>query len=303
MSAGIVLQQMVIIFMLILTGYVVYKKGIIQGEVSKGLSALVVNVCNPALLIRSAFERDPSVTYGKLLLAVFGAGVLCVLLIASSFLLPKLLKAEKKWEKHYSLMCLFGNTGFIGIPLVSAVLGSRSLIYITVINAYSTLLFYTYGIWLADGGKIRFSWKNFLNAGNLSIVVTIVLFIYQPKLPEVITSTVDYMANATTFLAMVVIGISLARTELKSIFTEKKLYLFMLLRFLALPVVIGLIMKLFIKDDVVYGVMVLMAAVPAANLTLMRVEETGGDGQLLSKGIILSTIMSLFTIPAVTLLV
>lgn len=91
MSAGIVLQQMIIIFLLILTGYIVYKKGIIKGEVSKGISALVVNVCNPAILIRSAFDRDPSVTYGRLFMAVLGAGVLYAVLIAASFLLPKLL--------------------------------------------------------------------------------------------------------------------------------------------------------------------------------------------------------------------
>lgn len=300
MSAGIVLQQMIIIFLLILTGYIVYKKGIIKGEVSKGISALVVNVCNPAILIRSAFDRDPSVTYGRLFMAVLGAGVLYAVLIAASFLLPKLLKTEKKWEKHYSLMCLFGNTGFIGIPLVSAVLGSQALIYVAVTNAYFNLLFYTYGIWLADGGKSRFSWKNFLNVGNFSIIVTIVLFVWQPKLPVVFTSTIDYMADTTTFLAMVVIGISLARTNLKSIFTEVRLYLFILLRFLALPVMISFLLRLFVKDDTVYGVMVLMASVPVANLPLMRVEETGGDGQMLSKGIILSTLLSLITIPLVT---
>lgn len=197
-------------------------------------------------------------------------------------------------------MCLFGNTGFIGIPLVSAVLGSQALIYVAVTNAYFNLLFYTYGIWLADGGKSRFSWKNFLNVGNFSIIVTIVLFVWQPKLPVVFTSTIDYMADTTTFLAMVVIGISLARTNLKSIFTEVRLYLFILLRFLALPVMISFLLRLFVKDDTVYGVMVLMASVPVANLPLMRVEETGGDGQMLSKGIILSTLLSLITIPLVT---
>ena len=67
MSAGVVLQQMIIIFLLIMTGYFVYKKGIVQDSIAKGISALVVNVCNPALLIRSAFDHDSSITYDKLL--------------------------------------------------------------------------------------------------------------------------------------------------------------------------------------------------------------------------------------------
>ncbi len=300
MSAGIVFQQMVIIFLLILTGYIVYRKGIVKAEISKGISALVVNVCNPAILIRSAFERDASITNENLLLAMLGCALMYVILLAASRILPGVLRVEPKWRNHYALMSIFGNTGFIGIPLVSAVLGSQALIYVAIVNAYFNLLFYTFGIWLADGSQSGFSWKNFLNIGNLSIAVTIVLFLWNVKLPVVITSTIDYIANTTTFLAMVVIGISLARTRLLDIFTEKRLYVFIVLRFLVIPVFTGFLLRMFIKDALVYGTIVLMAAVPIANLPLMRVEETGGDGTLLSKGIILSTILSLVTIPIVT---
>lgn len=299
MSAGIVLQQMIIIFILMMTGYVVYKKGIIGGDISRGISALIVNVCNPAILIRSAFDRDASVTEEKLLMAAAGTVVMYVILILISFVLPKCLKAGDKWKNHYALMCIFGNTGFIGIPLTAAVLGEKAVIYIAIVNAFYNLLFYTYGIRLADGdgGKIRI--KNFLNVGNISIVITILIFMLQPKLPVVLTSSVNYMADTTTFLAMVVVGISLAKTNLAEIFTQWKIYLFIALRFLAVPVVIGLILRLFIQDSMVYGVLVLMSAVPVGNLSLMRVEEKGGDGKLLSCGIILSTILSLVTIPLV----
>lgn len=303
MSAGIVLQQMVIIFLLIMTGYIAYKKGIVQDKAAKGISALVVNICNPALLVRSAFDHDASITYDKLFYAVLGGAILYAVLFLASWLLPKALKIEEKWRKHYSMMCLFGNTGFIGIPLVSAVFGEHAVIYVAVFNAYFNLIFYTYGIWLADGGKNSFSFKNFLNVGNLAIVLTIVIFAFQIQLPEVLTSTVNYMADTTTFLAMVVIGISLARTDLKSIFSGGKMYGFIALKFLLLPIAVSFLLRLVIKDEVVYGVTILMAAVPVGNLPLMRVEETGGDGTMLSKGIILSTVLSLVTIPVVTLFV
>lgn len=303
MSAGIVLQQMVIIFLLIMIGYVVYKKGIIEDNVTKGISALVVNVCNPAILIRSAFDHDPSITYDKLLYAVMGGIISYIVLFVASWLLPRMLKVEDQWKNHYALMSLFGNTGFIGIPLVSAVFGSHALIYVAVCNALFNLLFYTYGIWLADGGKGKFLWKNFLNVGNASIVLTIVIFLCKVPVPAVFSSTIDYMADTTTFLAMVVIGISLAKTRLSSIFTCRKLYMFIGLRFLVLPILISAILRQLIPDEVVYGVMILMACVPVANLPLMRVEEMGGNGEMLSKGIILSTVLSLVTIPIVTLFV
>lgn len=299
MSSGIVLQQMLIIFLLIMTGYVVYKKGIVGAEVSRGISALVVNVCNPAILIRSSFDHDPEITNDKLLLAVLGCVVLYGVLLIASYILPRCLKTGEKWKNHYAMMCIFGNTGFIGIPLVSAVLGSQALIYVAVNNAFFNLLFYTYGIRLADKDNGRFSWKDFVNVGNVSIVLTIILFFWQPQLPVVFTSAVNHMADTTTFLAMVVIGISLARTNLVEILTQGKMYLFIAARFLLLPIGISFLLRLFIHDDMVYGVMVLMACVPVANLPLMRVEEVGGDGRVLSCGIILSTVLSILTIPVV----
>ena len=102
MSAEIVLQQMIIIFLLIMTGYIVYKRGIIQNNVAKGISALVVNVCNPALLIRSACDHDASITYDKILYAVVGGAVLYAVLILASLFLPKLLSVGEKWKKHYA---------------------------------------------------------------------------------------------------------------------------------------------------------------------------------------------------------
>jgi hypothetical protein len=215
--------------------------------------------------------------------------------------IPAVLHVEKKWKNHYALMCIFGNTGFIGIPLIQAVLGNGALIYAAIINIFYTLFFYTYGYYLAGGEDSGFSAKNLLNIGNLSLIVTIVLFLWQPKIPEMLTSTVNYMANATTFLAMTVIGISLARAELKPIFTQPKLYAFVGLRFVLLPVLLSLILRLFIKDDLMYGVMVLLCAVPVGNMPLMRVEETGGDGTVLSQGIILSTVLAIITVPLVTL--
>ncbi len=303
MSAGVVFQQMLIIFLLMMTGYAAYKKGLLTAEATKGVSALVVNICNPALLIRSVFERDPSVTGEKLLIGALGGAVIYGAMLLSSWLFPALLHVGKKWRNHFAMMCLFGNTGFIGIPLVSAVLGDGSLIYLVIVNAYFNLIFYTYGIWLASGGRGGFSLKNFLNMGNLSLIITLAIYFGQPRLPEILTSAVGYIADSTTFLAMVVVGASLAKVDIVSVFKQIKMYAFILLRFLAFPIAVSFLLRLFIHDELIYGVMVLMTSVPAANLPLMRVEEIGGDGEVLSRGIILSTVASLATIPLVVMFI
>ena len=169
MSAEVVLRQMLIIFVMIMIGYFSCKKGLLKTDASKGISALVVNLCNPAMMVRSSFDRDPSITYEKLLLAVLAGAVLYALLLVSSMIIPRILGVEKEWRNHYALMCLFGNNGFIGILLTAAVLGNSAVIYVAIMNAYFNLLFYTYGIYLSDDGKGKFEWKNMINVGNASI--------------------------------------------------------------------------------------------------------------------------------------
>jgi hypothetical protein len=301
MSTIVVLQQMIIIFIMMMVGYILYKKEILKEGASATISALVINVCNPALLISSSFNRDTSVTNDKVILAVVAGAVVFGVLIIASFVVPAILHVENKVKNYYALMCIFGNTGFIGIPLIQAVLGSQALIYAVIVNIYYTLLFYSYGYYLAGGENSKFSPKKLINIGNISLIVAVIIFLWQPKIPTLIENTVTYMANATTFLAITVIGISLARTNLKPIFTQIKLYLFVILRFILAPIVLSLVLRLFIKDEMLYRTMVILSAVPVGNLPLMRVEEVGGDSTCLSQGIILSTIMAIITIPIVTI--
>ena len=120
-----------------------------------------MNVCNPAILIRSAFERDASITNENLLLAMLGCALMYVILLAASRILPGVLRVEPKWRNHYALMSIFGNTGFIGIPLVSAVLGSQALIYVAIVNAYFNLLFIPLGSGWQMGARVDFPGRIF----------------------------------------------------------------------------------------------------------------------------------------------
>ena len=303
MSAGVVVQQMIVIFLVVLAGYISYKKKVIQDGVSKSLSALVINVCSPAVIIGSALSRDESITYENMMIATIAGFVLYFIFFLSSFIIPKILRVEKEWKNHYALMSLFGNQAFIGIPVVSAVLGENALFYVSIMIVYFNIMFYTYGLVLCEGGSSNFSFKNFINAGNISIIIMLVIFFFDLKLPTVLSDALGHMANATTFLALVVVGINLAQTKLISIFTNVKLYWFVLLRFVLLPIGISFILRIFVKDPLIYGVMILMAAMPVANSPLMRVEEIGGDGKLLSQGVVFSTVCALVTIPLVTLFV
>ena len=152
MGAVVVFQQMLVIFLLILVGYVLFKKGILTESASRAVSAVVVNITNPALLISSALDGGAAVTHREVLaMACVSAGVYAALLTLGA-LLPRVFRAGSSERKFYNVMAVYANTGFIGIPLVSELLGSEGMIYLVVFNLFFNFLFYTHGRHVLSAG-------------------------------------------------------------------------------------------------------------------------------------------------------
>ena len=146
MSITVVIQQMVIIFILIGIGMILFRRRLLSEEGSKQISGLIINVTNPALLICSALEDGPKASLAELGIALAAYAVVFGLLIGIGFILPYVLRVPKGLHYAYQMLTVFGNVGFIGIPLASAVLGSESLIFVSIFNLLFNLLIYTFGV-------------------------------------------------------------------------------------------------------------------------------------------------------------
>lgn len=345
MSITVVLQQMVIIFLLIGIGMILYRRRMLSEEGSKQISGLIINVTNPALLICSALEDGPKASLRDLGIALAAYAVIFVVLIAMGFLLPYILRVPKNLHYAYQMLTVFGNVGFIGIPLASAVLGSESLIFVSIFNLLFNLLIYTFGVSLLQRAALKQAEENALppvsqmqestlspdrqqkkgavspakqakgntalptsgnlkklvNAGTISAAVTILFYLGDFHVPVIISSTLTYAGRATTLLSMLVLGVSVAQMAPKDIFSHPKLYAFALLRQVLVPIGCVLLMRMFIDNKLILNTLLLMVAVPAANMPLMLAKQMDMDSESISQGIILTTILSLVTVPVTCL--
>ena len=316
MSILVVLQQMVIIFILIGVGMLLYRRNMLSEATSKQISGIIINVTNPALLICSAFEDGPKVSLGGLSIALAAYAAVFVILIALSFLIPYILGVPKKLHYAYQMLTIFGNVGFIGIPLASAVLGSESLIFVSIFNLLFNLLIYTLGMSMlekaaslqAAEGEISPAGRHtsgrlqkLVNAGTISAAVTILCYLGDFQVPVILSSTLTYMGRATTLLSMLVLGVSVAQMAPKYIFSHPKLYVFTLLRQILVPIGCVLLMRGLIDNKLILNTMLLMVAVPAANMPLMFAKQMDMETESISQGIILTTVLSLVTVPAACL--
>lgn len=316
MSITIVLQQMVIIFILIGIGMILYRSKMLSEETSKQISGIIINVTNPALLICSAFDDGPKVSLRELSIAFVSYAAVFALLIVIGFLIPCLLRVPKRLHYTYQMLTIFGNVGFIGIPLASAVLGSESLIFVSIFNLLFNLLIYTFGVSMlqraaagqaADTDSIprhnsaSGRLQKLVNAGTISAVFTIVFYLGDFHVPVVISSTLSYTGRATTLLSMLVLGVSVAQMAPKDIFSHPRLYLFTLLRQILVPIGCVILLRGWIDNKLILNTMLLMVAVPAANMPLMIAKQMDMDTESISQGIILTTVLSLVTVPVACL--
>ena len=296
MSASVVLQQMGVIVILVAIGIYLYKKKVVDNTVSQRISVIVMDICNPALILASVFSGNVSASHRDLIEAGILGVAFYVGLVILGVLLPLILRVEKNDRRFYNLMCVYTNVGFIGIPVARAILPEKAILYVIVCNVMYSLLFYTHGITVLSSGKEKMNLKKVLSPGTIMAVLSLAVcwFDYDP--PQLVKSSISYIGNATVFLSMVLLGVSIARSDIAKGFRELRIWAYIVIRMILLPVLMFFILRAIKCDDITVLGLCLMAAMPVGNLPLIQSEKMGEDTELLSKAITVTTAISMITI-------
>ena len=192
---------------------------------------------------------------------------------------------------------MYGNTGFMGLPLVRAVLGDRALIYATVVYVVFNLFSWTHGV-LVMGGRKAFSPKTaVLNPGVLGSAVGLLLFLCNIRLPGLVGNAVSFLSDVNTPLAMVVIGAQMAWADLPATFRNPLLYEGALLKLILIPLLTALAMMPLGLNPMLYSTIVILAAAPTAGVTAMFSVRFGRDTGSSAQLVTLTTLLSIITLP------
>ncbi|MDE6201841.1 MAG: AEC family transporter [Lachnospiraceae bacterium] len=304
----LLLQQMVVLFILMGLGYLCSIKSIITDEVGKKLSAIVVNIANPALILTGCMGEEKIQGQELLITAAVMLAVYAALLVLAQ-LLPWLLRVDRKSCGTYKAMTVFSNIGFMGFPVVSALYGSGALLYAALFMIPYNILIYTYGVSAmavkedTDNGKSGVSLGRILNIGVIACILTIVIYLLGLSIPEFIKTTVTQLSNLTAPLSMMIIGASLASIDLRKLFMDGKLLVFSFIKLVIIPAAGVLLIKQFVNSEVICGVCMVMLATPVGSMTAMLAQQYDGDYEMASKGVALTTILSVATMPLVSWMV
>ncbi len=298
----IILQKMLVLFLIMMIGYAACRREILTEAVCKKLSGIIVNIANPCIILSAVVDGDISAVKGSdviLTIAVSWA-VYGVLLLAAE-LLPRILRVPAADLGMYKVMTVFSNMGYMGFPIILSVYGSTALLYASVFLIPFNFLIYTYGIIVMkrDGKGSRLRLRSVLNNGVLACILMVILFFGGLRLPTVLTDTITGVAGMTVPVSMMIIGASLAGLKLSKLLLDVRLLLFAAIRLLLIPVAGMFLVCRFVTQPQLLGVTLVVLATPVGSLTAMLAQEYGGDYMLASRGVALTTLLSVLTIPVV----
>ncbi len=294
-----IINQMLILFLMIVVGYITGRCNVFDEDSNKVMSRVVIYVANPALMLNTVTSGQ--ITGTKLhTLYVIGVGTLYFILVPIFVkVIIHVVPFFKKERSVYEAMLIFTNLGFMGIPVINAIYGAGAIFYLGIFFIPFNLLVYTYGVLLLSnetaGGKMDL--KKAINPVSVAAVITMVLYFLDIKTPVVVNETVSILGSITTPLAMVTIGSNLALVPLKHVFFDWRMYAFAVIKMIALPLLAFFVFRFVVKDAVLLGIIMIVTAMPTASNITLLCNELGSDGALVAKGTFIGTIASLASIP------
>ncbi|MBR4020185.1 MAG: AEC family transporter [Firmicutes bacterium] len=294
------------IFLILLPGVYFGRKNIIDEKQCEGISSIVVNIAWPCLVI-TALQMDFSETLlinSGLLAGAFV--IISALAYVTGMILCRFLKTGDQITYLIIYMFLFSNTGFMGIPVCETLYGEEGVFYAALMDSLSDIFVFTIGTFLVKksmGVVIKNNPKELITPGLVSIGIGVGLFLLDIRLPSVLGDTLATVGGITTPLAMFIIGYKLGKMKVKDMLGDRTAYIVSGFRLLVLPaIVLGALVLFGVEMTVLTKVIAMEIAMPVATCTVIFVEQYRGNTAFASKCVLLSTLLSVVTIPVFAML-
>lgn len=290
-------NRLILLFFTMAVGFFAAKGGILDVNGNKAISRLVVNIINPIQILASVLTTEHLLSNWQVL-ELMGLSLACfALTIVCGLLLPRLLRVPRQDARVYQFMLSFSNIGFLGYPLVTALLGEGAAFYVTPFVLMFQLVCWSYGVFLLSGEKrFRFSAGILRRPCVISALAACAIYLSGLRLPAILGEAMDYAGSITAQLAMLVIGCSLAQLHLKTIFGNWRIYVLCAAKLVLLPLLIWLSLR-HVLSELMLSVLILVQAMPVATNTTLICYEYGANDEVGSSGVFLSTLLSAVTLP------
>lgn len=299
-----VLTQVLMVFALMAVGVLSSRLHFLRDNAAQDITKILIYIVSPCVIFR-AFAQPFSKTSATALLISFGcAAILFPLSIIAArcvFRTKTVPNADQRGILEFGVV--YSNAGFMGIPLLQAVLGMQGVFLGTAYFAVFNMFCWTHGLSLyGEKPDWKTAWKILCNPNILAIFAGLLCFFCSAKIPKPVSTYIGYLCYMNTPLSMIVIGHSLARLHPRTLVTDKRIWPGVLMRNLAIPVAAFVILRFTGLPRAIWMPTILLSACPVAGYCVMFAGVNGKDTAFPTRLMALSTMLSVVTIPLVVAL-
>ena len=303
----VILEKVGAVLLLILIGYI-FGRIAKPSEQARGLLAsLVLNISVPASILSGVNDADFDAIKSDMLVLIIASVCITLVTLLLSFPVSRLLEPKERRNRAVvQATMFFHNFGFLGWPVCYMLLGAKGLLYAMLFSMPLNVLLYGLTPVLlgrAEPGARLFDKRMLLNVPFYATVAALGLLIGRVHLPDFLTTMMGMLGALQTPLSMMVIGMILASARLADMMRGVKVYGYSVVRLALLPLLAFAALKALGMTGLLLSVPVIITAMPAAAMSVVLVERSGLDAVYASRIVVVSTLISVVSIPLIALLV
>ena len=288
--------QVAILYVLVLVGFVCDKTGLFTEKASKLTIDLLLYVVTPCMIVNAFLEMNATQALVKKFFVALGLMFLTHF-IAIALDLP-FFHGKDPQNPVFKYASIYGNVGFMGLPLAQAVIGNEGVLYCTGGLIAFNVITFIHGFKVMGGKEYHLNFVRLIaNPGVISVLIGLPLFLLKVSLPTVVFEPIRLIAGLNAPVAMIIFGTYLANTNLATMFLEKRIYLVVFLKLIALPLICIFGYRLIGIQGALLVSCAITACVPSGNNTFMFASKFHKDAGKASQIVALVSLFSIFTMP------
>ncbi len=313
MAIFTIFQQILVLAIIAIIGVLAVRFKILNDDAKNVIEKIVFYITLPLLIITklASLEISDQILKNGFQVILFTYAILFIQIVIGK-VSARWFKLSKSQRTIHFMHTFLGNIVFLGFPLLDALYpGGEAILYAALYQLVMNTVLWTYGINQLAPNKNEHGFKSLkklLNPNTVALLIGLLLMVFKFKLPEVLNLSLGGLGKATLPLAMIYIGILLAKTSIKETIKKWDVLFLSLNKLILIPILLMMLLKVillytpFQLNSIAIAVLILEASMPCMTILVILAKRYGADDQKAMENFVISTILSIVSLPIIILL-
>lgn len=305
----LLLTQLEMFTIMVLLGIWGAKTGVLSENLLGDLSKLIMRLILPVMIfhksVNGSTRSDIITSFSNVVIATILA---YIFLYGVGVLLKRVFLLKGNYGRVFQASTIFGNIGFIGIPLILGILPEHGMLYMAIFTIIDQAAIWTLGYQLTmpEEKRLRGSFmvilKNMLNPAMISIFLAIIFILLDWKLPATMNKALGAVGDATTPLSLIYIGGTFCFYNVLKFLTKIEYYAIVLVKMICVPLLVFIGLRYLGTQPDLNLFITTLTGMPSMSTIAMFARANGSDDRCAVGAVMVTTVCCLFTLPLVAYL-